>query len=136
MSATISLKAGPSTHQSPRQFHDGAAVLAPGTLFVAGNILEGEAKVNRDNWLGMGYSPERDLVGASAPFPAPPVTTEPAQSAYEHVLQDAGATLPRRDAVDERIVREVRHKTGHIINWVKDAGGWPDFPAATSPSRK
>ena len=68
--------------------------------------------------------------------PAPPVTSEPAQVAYEHVLKDAGATLPKRDAVDERIVREVRDGTGHIIKWVKETGGWPDFPSATVPSQK
>lgn len=27
------------------------------------------------------------------------------------------------DAVDERITREARDGTGHIIKWVKDAGG-------------
>jgi hypothetical protein len=90
--------------------------------------------VNRDNWRGVGY--DRQTIAASEPFPAPAVTTEPAQAAYEHVLKDAGATLPRRDAVDERIVREVREGTGHIVKWVKDAGGWPDFPAASSPSQK
>lgn len=40
--------------------------------------------------------------------------------------------LPRRDAVDVRIVRETQDGTGRIIKWVKDAGGWPEFPSATS----
>ena len=100
----------------------------PGSLFVTNNILEGDLKVNQDNWRGMGYYAERDTVAASEPFPAPPVTMESAEAAYEHVLKDAGATLPRRDAVDERIVREAREGTGHIIKWVKEAGGWPEFP--------
>jgi hypothetical protein len=107
----------------------------PGSFFVAGNILEGSPKVNQNNWLGMGKGYTRDNVGASEPFPAPPVTTEPAQAALEHVLKDAGATLPRRDAVDGRIVGEVRDGTGHIIKWVKDAGGWPDFLSTTMPSQ-
>jgi hypothetical protein len=120
------LKAGPSTTQKPRMFHDGKAVIAPKSLFVTENILEGDALVNQDNWRGMGYyNFDRDHLRAQGPFPAPPVTTESATTAYEHVLKDAGATLPRRDAVDDRIVREVRQGTGHIINWVKDAGGWP-----------
>jgi hypothetical protein len=128
------LKAGPSTRKEQRLFHDGVDVVMPHSLFLADNILEGNATVNRDNWRGVGY--DRQTIAASEPFPAPAVTTEPAQAAYEHVLKDAGATLPRRDAVDERVVREVREGTGHIVKWVKDAGGWPDFPTTTSPSQK
>ena len=121
------LKAGPSTTQKPSLFHDGAAVVMPGSLFVTNNLLEGEPKVSQNNWHGMGYYYERGSVGASQPFPAPAVTTESAQAAYEHVLKDAGATLPRRDSIDERIVREVQQGTGHIIKSVEEAGGWPDF---------
>ena len=130
------VKAGPSTIQKPRQFHDGGAVVMAGSLFVTNNILEGDPKVNQNNWRAIGYDAERDAVAAPEPFPAPPVTMEPAEAAYEHVLKDAGATLPHRDAVDARIVREVREGTGHIIKWVKEAGGWPDFPSAKSPSQK
>jgi len=50
-------------------------------------------------------------------------------------LKDAGATLPRRDAVDERVVNEVRTGTGHIIKWVKDVGGWPEFPSTTASDK-
>jgi pectate lyase len=132
------VKAGPSTIQNPRQFHDGGAVVMPASLFLADNILEGDSKVNQDNWRGTGYFDERKTIAATRPFPAPPVTTEPAQAAYDHVLDEAGATLPSRDAVDQRIVREVRDGTGHIIKWVKDAGGWPEFPftAPQSPGSK
>lgn len=126
------LKAGPSTTQDPRLFHNGKEVVAPKSLFVDGNILEGETKVNGNNWRGMGYYYfDRDSLAAAEPFSAPPVTTEPAPAAYEHVLKDAGATLPLRDVVDARIVREVLDGTGRIINWTKDAGGWPDVPSAT-----
>jgi hypothetical protein len=128
------LKPGPSTRKEQRLFHDGVDVVMPGSLYVADNILDGNARVTRDNWLGVGY--DRATIGALQPFPAPPVTTESAQAAYEHVLKDAGATLPRRDAVDERIVREARDGSGHIIKWVKDAGGWPDFPSTTLPLQK
>lgn len=133
------LKAGPSTAQKPwLLFHNGDAVVMPGSLFVTNNILAGEHAapgVNQDNWRGMGYYYERNIIAAAEPFPAPRVTTEPPKTAYGHVLKDAGAILPRRDAVDERIVREVRQATGHIVNWVKEAGGWPDFPSAAASSR-
>jgi hypothetical protein len=105
----------------------------PGSLFVTNNILEGEVKgqrANEDNWRGMGYYFDRATIAAPQPFPAPPVTTDSPRDAYEHVLQSAGATLPRRDAVDARMANEVRNGTGHIIKSVKDAGGWPDFPSS------
>ena len=35
---------------------DGGAVVMPGSLFVTNNILEGDRKVNQNNWRGMGYS--------------------------------------------------------------------------------
>jgi hypothetical protein len=127
------LKPGPSTRKEQRLFHDGVDVVMPASLYLADNILDGNARVNRDNWLGVGY--DRATIAAPQPFPAPPVISEPAQTAFEHVLKNAGATLPRRDAVDERIVRETRDGTGHIIKWVKDAGGWPEFPATASPPK-
>ena len=99
----------------------------PGSLFLTNNILEGNRRVNQDNWRGTGYFEERDVVAAAQPFLAPPVMTESPRAAYEHVLKEAGATLPRRDAVDQRVIREVHDGTGHIINWVRDAGGWPEF---------
>ena len=97
-------------------------------MYLADNVIEGDERVNRNNWLGMGYyNVDRATVMATSPFPAPPVITEPAQAAFEHVLKDAGATLPVRDSVDARVVQEVRSGTGHIIKWVRESGGWPDF---------
>ncbi len=129
------LKAGPSTAQKPYLFfHLGDAEVAPGSLFVKDNFMEGNGVppgVNENNWRGMGgYYAERTTLAAAQPFLAPPVTTESPTDAYEHVLQNVGATLPKRDAVDDRIIREVRTGTGHIINRVEDAGGWPDFPTS------
>lgn len=127
------LKPGPSTTARPRLFHTGAEVVQDGSLFVAGNVLAGEPKVEQNNWRGMGYYFfERDRIGAAKPFDAPPVATEPAAAAFEHVLREAGATLPRRDVVDERVVRETREGTGHLVNSVAEAGGWPDFPTAAA----
>jgi pectate lyase len=128
------LKAGPSTTQKPYFFHDGEAVVMPGSLFVTNNIIEGEPKVpavNTNNWRGMGYYYyDRDTIGAPQPFPAPQVTTETPLAAYEHVLKNAGDTFPKRDSVDECVVNEVQQGTGHIVNSVEEAGGWPDFQSA------
>ena len=121
------LKPGPSTTQKPQLFHQGTEVVAPGSLFFSGNILEGNEKATLDNWKGTGFYYDRQSIGAAEPFPAPPIAGETAAAAYRHVLAGAGATLPRRDAVDSRIVHEVQTGGGHIIESVADVGGWPSF---------
>jgi hypothetical protein len=115
------LKPGPSTTQKPLLFHNGAAVVLPGSVFIADDVMEGNAPTTQDNWRGLGiYYLERKSLDARAPFAPPEVTMEPARAAYDLVLIEAGATLPRRDKVDERILHEVREGTGHIINWMRE----------------
>ena len=41
-----------------------------------------------------------------------PVTIHPVKKAYELVLARAGVTVPRRDAVDHRVIADVRNITG------------------------
>jgi hypothetical protein len=131
------LKPGPSTTQRPLLFHTGVEVVAAGSLFVAGNVLSADDKATQDNWRGMGfYYFARDRVRSATPFPAPPVATDPAEVAYERVLNEAGATRPARDFTDERLVRETREGSGHIVTSVAEAGGWPEFPTAGKAARK
>ena len=86
-----------------------------GKAYVAGNIVEGNARVTRDNWDGGVQLESRapvetvlPTVRTNQPFPHAPLNVQPADKAYETVLANAGATLPKRDAVDERIMRTVR----------------------------
>ncbi len=74
-------------------------------------------------------SPEGRPHMVSKPFKAPAVTTTSAAAAYREVLSRAGAGFPHRDAVDQRIVRDVRERTGRIIDDPSEVGGWPKLPA-------
>jgi hypothetical protein len=65
---------------------------------------------------------KRDL-----PFFVPPVTTDPASEVKGLVLAGAGATVPVRDAVDQRIVREVIDGTGSI----GIGSGYPNLRSGT-----
>lgn len=47
------------------------------------------------------------------------------QVAYGEVLSKAGATLPRRDAVDARVVQDVKDGTGRMVNREYEVGGYP-----------
>ena len=51
----------------------------------------------------------------AGPFETLPITTQPAEQAFEAVLQGAGATLPRRDKTDARVVASVRDGTGSLV---------------------
>ncbi len=70
----------------------------------------------------------------STAFAAPAVTTSSATQAYADVLADAGASYPHRDAVDARLVKDVRDRTGKIIDNPSQVGGYPNLPAASAPA--
>jgi len=71
------------------------------------------------------------------------VTTHTAQVAYDRVLEFAGASLVR-DAVDTRIINDVKNKTyqhegsngstNGIIDTQSDVGGWPELNSTTAPT--
>ena len=69
----------------------------------------------------------------ATPIDVAPVITDDALTAYERVLAEAGATLPARDSVDERIVNGVRYGTGRIINDEDDVRGWPPLASGRVP---
>jgi len=101
----------------------------PGKWYVAGNIVEGSPEVTANNWKGM-RGPE-ELARVNTPFEGWPVNQQTALEAFESVLAKAGATLPRRDAVDKRVTDMVR--TGKvttddgIVNDPKEVGGYPEY---------
>lgn len=121
---------GPSTTQRPPFFIVDPKVALPASIYINGNVMEGVSRVCEDNWKGV--NGDRSLQAASA-FPAPPVQTQSAEEAFELVLKNAGATLPKRDAVDARIVSEVRNGTGRIINDEQEVGGWPAYASGEGP---
>ena len=51
----------------------------------------------------------------------------PANVAEKAVLRTSGARPAERDAVDERIIRQVRSRSGRIINSQQEVGGWPSL---------
>jgi hypothetical protein len=92
--------------------------------------MVGKPDVDRDNWKGV--LADRSLQ-SSAPFPAPAVRMQSAAEAFELVFSDAGATRPKRDSVDARIVSNTRAGTGKIINDEMEVGGWPAYASGEPP---
>lgn len=96
-----------------------------GRAYVDGNVVWGNETVTADNWAGGVQLPDNIKVSdriadikVNMPFPMADVTIMDTKAAYDHVLNNAGATKPRRDAVDARVIKSVA--TGKAI-YAKDA---------------
>lgn len=129
-------KPGPSTRKSVR-----ALLFEPGDdmarIWLSGNVIEGNEKATADNRSVVrpveGADPETFLSTVVVPdaFPCPEVDTDTAERALERVMEQCGATLPKRDSADTRLMEEVRTGTGKIIDSQQDVGGWPELEMGT-----
>jgi hypothetical protein len=91
-----------------------------GKVYVNGNIVEGNKEVTADNWNGgvqvydkANADEFKDKIKVDEPFKMSQVTIVSAKKAYKNVLSSVGATFPKRDAVDARVIKTV--KTGKAI---------------------
>lgn len=104
--------------------------------YLEGNIVEGRPELGADpsrffNILERDGKKAVNIV--SAPFPVEPVETTSAAKAYQAVLEGVGAVVPVRDAVDQRIVNDVKNGTGKLINSQDEVGGWPAYKGGQAP---
>ncbi|MFV0365709.1 MAG: pectate lyase [Mangrovibacterium sp.] len=121
-------KPGPAT---PKDSPVGHRILKPesgrsklgyhvyGRCYVDGNIMEGYPEISADNWAGGVQVEEQantdgytDAMKWTKPLPMPVYPIMSAEESFDFVLANAGATFPKRDAVDKRIVKQVR--TGEV----------------------
>lgn len=115
-----------------------------GKFFITGNYVHGNAIVTADNWNGgVDYAAgvTQAMAKLTSAIESKYETEHSALQAFESVLKYAGASFSR-DAVDGRVVEEVRNgtatyngsKTGYpgILDSQTDVGGWPVL-ASTAP---
>jgi Pectate lyase len=75
-------------------------------------IAKVEAEVGQMKFVTNSLEEALAAIRVNEPFKHAPLTIRNAREAYAYVLENAGATLPKRDAVDERVVKMVR--TGKV----------------------
>ncbi len=97
-----------------------------GKFFVDGNHVEDAKDISMNNWLGIdmgnsGTEADKKEAVQDKAFTAEPITIQTAKEAYEDVIQFAGASF-RRDTLDERIINDVKNRTGKFIDV---QGGYP-----------
>ena len=118
--------------------------LIPGKFWLAGNYMYGYIEVTNDNWKGSTVKTSDVKASARWTEGLTALTVEQsAEEAYETVLTKAGCSL-HRDAVDTRIVNEVRNgsytytgsngSTKGLIDAPSDVGGYPTLAAGTAPT--
>ena len=95
-----------------------------GRVYAVGNIVEGYPKITADNWAGGIQTADKDgeltgeelaLMRSDEPFVMPPLTILPSSETFEYVMNNVGATLPKRDIVDRRIIEEVRTGQAYYV---------------------
>ena len=97
----------------------------PPQIYLVGNTMTSSAEVTADNWKGSTKS--KSVAGVDTRWTeglTSLVNEQDAATAYETVLAKAGCSY-RRDALDERIVNEVRNGGGKLVNTPSEAGGYP-----------
>lgn len=87
-------------------------------IFVKDNLVP-EGGVEKSKLL------DYDVFAEEPPVSIPGLKILPASEVREVVLTNAGARPKDRDAVDARIVKQVREGSGKIIDTQDDVGGWP-----------
>ena len=140
-----------------------------GKWYIADNVMVGNEEVTNDNWKGVvpsltaikgvqEHNPSNieaiPGIKLDQPWPAMAISQQTAEEAYHSVLEHAGASLPQRDAVDLRIIDEVRNgyatfegssyekhykvsdpsKNCGIIDSQNDVGGWPELKSTSAPT--
>lgn len=121
-----------------------------GSWYIADNVIEGSPSVTNDNWSGVRGN---NYIKLDQAWDAMPINQQTAEEAFKSVLDHVGASLPKRDAVDARIIEEARtgkanfegiyktkknvpdeSKVTGIIDSQKDVGGWPELKSLPAPT--
>jgi pectate lyase len=118
-----------------------------GKFYLEGNYVDGASDVTANNWKGLilnkGNEADMASVKMNVAFPAAPIHSENAREAYESVLKNVGAILPQRDTLDQRIINEVKNRTGRMIDvqggylhgtaYDATVNAWPMLVSAAAP---
>ncbi len=120
--------AGPNTNKSNAAvaFHANAANRV--YIYVAGNRIDANRNGKLDG-LDTGFAMiAGEFQRAESPFVSQLVSPMDADKAYEQVLTGVGAMPWNRDAVDQRLIDEVRNQRGQVVDSQSEVGGYPQLP--------
>jgi pectate lyase len=97
-----------------------------------GNVMVGSDAITNDNWLGVdgSYIDVKDSIRSEEEFVKTDGVleqydhyTQTASDAYQAILKDVGATLPKRDAHDIRLIKEMKGEIPVLRYLYTDSNG-------------
>lgn len=94
------------------------------SYYVNGNYITSSQEASDNNMLGLYDTNDANFLTSRVEL-TNPYTATSAQQAYIDVLAGAGASRAR-DAVDERLMEQIKNGTGRFINSEGEAGGYYD----------
>jgi len=117
-------------------------------VYMAGNYVDGYQAATTRNWVGVamagGALADTSQSKVDTPFDISPYNIESTEDAYANVLAGAGATLPRRDTMDCRIVNDITWRIGRVIDvqggfahgtpFEETIGAWPTLKSKPAPT--
>jgi Secretion system C-terminal sorting domain len=124
------------------------APLPWGKYYVNGNFVDGSASNTNNNWLGVvvngGSLSDTATIKVATPFAVGNLNLQPAIDAYNDVIASVGASLPYRDTLDQRIINNVKNRTGKLIDcqgnyphgtaYNLTNAAWPTLLSGTAPT--
>jgi hypothetical protein len=107
-------------------FQQDVPPLPYGMYYLDGNHCDNSPIISEQNWKGASFAggSANDSTGSKVfvPFHNVNINMQSAADAFTDVLAKAGCSLPNRDTLDQRIVNDVKNRTGKIIDV---QGGFP-----------
>lgn len=119
-------KAGAATASKlrTRLFDTSSPKEHPSYFYFSGNVLEGNAEITSDNTKGVRINSDKGMVFLKEPVEMEiDIPEETADETYNTLLSHVGASLPRRDETDARVINDVINGTGRIIDSASEVGG-------------
>ena len=101
--------------------------LLKSNAYINGNYVYGDEAATKDNTKDEDtvYNQKSlNLIEKPVDMGEYEINIETAEDAYETTLATVGASLPRRDAIDARVVNDVKNGTGRIINKAEEVGAF------------
>ncbi len=101
-------------------------------IYIAGNIAD-DPRHNHELFEPRVLNRSNFPLHTGLIFTPSTITLSSAQAVYDLIIDSAGVIVPVRDRVDARIVREVRSRSGMIIDSQNEVGGWPTLASGVPP---